>query len=221
MLLWSVLACSPSIAEREAAARAAPTLDEALRLCPSAECGEAAVVRFAAWDRCHEVTDPWDDECRFRHAEALEREDKGAEALAECATTVYAGGCSVHVVQQQARRPETLAEAESRLRTLSHNPRDAGSYWRAFFRAAIARGDAPALEQCPTELCRQSGAAEIEATVDSLAVPCRALDRPPPGWIPEGSSASLTAWTSALRHHCIPDPDHPVPEPAPSSAPRR
>ncbi len=220
MILAFVLGCSVSSAERQATASAAPTLDEALALCPDGACAEAAIVRFEAWDRCVEAADPWDDECRFRQAEAVERTDDGAGALRLCESTVYANGCSIHVLGQQARRTETMADAEARRTQVAFDPRYDFPYWRAFWRTHIDRGDAPGLESCALEVCRKAGEREIEATVDALSVPCAALDRPTPGWIPEASVASRKAWDEALSHHCVADADHPVPAPL-RAVPRR
>lgn len=218
--LLVAFACAPSAAEREQAAAVAPTLDEALALCPGAQCREQAVVRFGAWARCAEVADPWDDECRFRQAEALERADDGAGALALCGGTMYAQGCSIHILGQQARRTDTIEEAAARLAALRADPRFDFAYWCAFWRTHIDRGDAPGLEACGLEVCRKAGEREIEATVDTLDVPCAALDRPVPGWIPADSAASRAAWDTALSHHCTPDATHPVPAPL-RTPPRR
>ncbi len=218
MIVLLVLgACEPSAADRALAASRAADLPTALAACPEGDgaCQMEAVVRFGEWARCGEVLDPWDDECRFRQAEAVERDDRGGEALELCASTVYVIGCATHVVGQQARREHTAADADARWERLRPHTEDryAYPYWRGFWRAGIDRGDAPALERCIGALCRDAGLKEIEATVHALRVPCRAADRPPPGWIPADSMASTAAWVEALRHHCVPDAEHPVPEP--------
>lgn len=215
MVLVFFVACEPSEAERWVAAHNAPSLDEALAACPPAagECAHDAVLRFQAWARCGDLPDPWDDECRFRQAEGMENADDGEGALALCATTRYSVGCSTHVAGQQGRRPAGVPEAEARWATLAGHtePRFAFSYWQGFWRHRIDRGDAPGLEACSSRSCRDAGRKQIEATVASLAVPCAALDRPPPAWVPEGSAESREAWTAALSRHCVPDAAHPVP----------
>ena len=217
LLVQLLSACQPSEAEKLVAAAGAPTVEAALAACPEAsgECQAQAVIRFGAWPRCTEVPDPWDDECRFRQAEALEHADDGSGAFKLCASTRYVVGCATHVAGQQARRADTIADADLRWSTLkdSTDPRYAFAYWRGFWRTHIDRGDAPPLESCASRVCSEAAGKEIEATVDQLAVPCAALDRPPPGWIPEASPASLAAWTEALSHHCVPDAAHPVPSP--------
>jgi hypothetical protein len=178
-----------SEAERAEWARSAPDLDEALAACPASDrhCGVDVVGRFGAWERCAELTDPADDECRFRQAEGLERAGDGAGALALCASTIYEVGCATHVVGQEARRAETMVEAVARWEAvMSHTkPRFNQPYWRAWWRSRI----------------------------DALEIPCAAADREPPGWVAEGSALSLRAWTEALSHLCIPDANHPVPRP--------
>lgn len=224
-LLVALLACQPSEAERLVAAAAASTVEQALAACPEAsgECKAQAVVRFGAWPRCVEVPDPWDDECRFRQAEALEHVGDGAGALEICASTRYVVGCATHVAGQQARRADTIADANARWDSLKDHTeaRYAFAYWRGFWRTHVDRGDAPPLEACASRVCSEAGGKEIEATVDQLAVPCAALDRPPPGWIPEGSARSFAAWTEALSHHCVPDAEHPVPAPIRREAEKR
>lgn len=225
LLLLLLAACQPSEAERLVASAAASTVEQALAACPEAsgECKQAAVLRFAAWPRCTEVPDPWDDECRFRQAEAVERTDDGPGAFDLCASTRYVVGCATHVAGQQARRADTVEEAEARWSKLKDHTdgRYLFAYWRGFWRTHIDRGDAPALEACHSKVCGEAGGKEIEATVDTLAVPCAALDRPPPGWIPEGSARSLAAWNEALSHHCVPDATHPVPLPLRRGAEKR
>jgi hypothetical protein len=207
----------PSEAERAALASAAEDVDAALAACPETDrtCGVEAVARFGAWDRCARLPDPADDECRFRQAEATERAGDGPAALDLCATTVYVVGCATHIVGQQARRAETLEAAIAGWESLMPHTeaRFNHAYWRAWWRYRIDAGEAPALERCPAEPCRRAAEQEIEATVDTLAVPCAALDREPPGWIAEGSERSRAAWDDALSHRCVPDAEHPVPRP--------
>jgi hypothetical protein len=218
-LTAGLVACTPAMSEAERAewARSAPDLDEALAACPASDrhCGVDVVGRFGAWERCAELTDPADDECRFRQAEGLERAGDGAGALALCASTIYEVGCATHVVGQEARRAETMVEAVARWEAvMSHTkPRFNQPYWRAWWRSRIDAGSAEGIEACPDEPCRRAGAQEMEATVDALEIPCAAADREPPGWVAEGSALSLRAWTEALSHLCIPDANHPVPRP--------
>ena len=216
MHLWLLLvACSPSEAEQMLAAHSAPTLEEALAACPegSGECQHDAVVRFEAWARCSDLPDPWGDECRFQQAEGMEHADDGPGAFALCATIRYSVGCGTHVAGQQSRRPADLTEAEARWTTLGGHaePRFAFPYWQGFWRNRIDHGDAPPLEACRSRVCRDAGRKHIEATVASLAVPCTALDRPPPAWVPEGSAESREVWTTALSRHCVADAAQPVP----------
>lgn len=202
-----LLACAGlSDAERVRASAAATEFPTAFGTCPkpAGACKMEAVVRFAEWTRCADVPHPWDDECRFRHAEAVERTDDGPAAFALCHSTVYEVGCATHVAGQQARRTETVIDAGERwARLATHtDERFAFDYWRGFWRTHIDRGDAPAIEACPSRVCRDAGGREIEATVHTLAIPC-AAERPTPGWIPEGSLASEAAWDAALSRHCV------------------
>lgn len=226
-MIWLLVACTdaPSSAERVRAAAVAPDVESAWAACPPADgvCRLGAVERFAAWSRCADIQHPWDDECRFRQAEAVERADDGAAAFELCASTVFEVGCATHVAGQQARRARTAAEADARWSALRAHTEDryAFSFWRGWWRARLDDGDAPGLEACPGAVCRDAGLKEIAATVDMLAVPCKALDRPPPGWIPADSAASTAAWQQALSHHCVPSAGHPVPAPLGPGRPRR
>lgn len=202
-----LLACAGlSDAERVRASGDAPDFLTAMDICPEADgaCKMEAVVRFAAWPRCADVPHPWDDECRFRQAEAVERTDDGPAAFALCHSTIYEVGCATHVAGQQARRTEAVTDAAERWERLAPhtNERFAFDYWRGFWRTHIDRGDAPAIESCPSRVCRDAGGREIEATVHTLAIPCGAA-REPPGWIPAGSVASKAAWDAALSRHCV------------------
>ncbi len=200
-------------------------MSAALAACPERDrgCGVEAVVRFAAWERCADLVHPADDECRFRQAEATERAGEGAAALDLCASTIYETGCATHVVGQVARRMETMDEAVAGWEAmLAHtNVRFNHAYWRAWWRSRIDAGFAPPLESCPAENCRRAAAQEMEATVDTLEVPCAAADREPPGWVAEGSALALSAWTEAISHHCAPDAEHPVPRPLRRPEPSR
>ncbi len=199
----ALLACAPSAADRSATSVTADDIDEAWTTCPDDPCRVEVVARFAAWPRCADLGDPWDDECRFRQAEALERAGRPAEALDACRDTAFAMGCGTHVLGQAARRADTIAAADVTWATLSTHadPRLAFSYWRAFYRAGIDRGTAPGLEACAGSPCRKAGEREIEATVHQLGIPC-GVDRPPPPWIPADSPASNAAWITSVEKLC-------------------
>ncbi len=218
-------AAGPSEAEQAEFARQSPDLEAALAACPATDrdCGVEVVTRFGAWERCAELADPADDECRFRQAEATERAGNGEAALDLCASTVYENGCATHVVGQEAKRAETMPEAVARWESLmSHtSSRFNHPYWRAWWRSRIEAGSVEPVEACPSEPCRRAAEQEIEATVDFLEVPCAAADREPPGWVAEGSERALRAWNDALSHRCVPDATHPVPHPRPDPGSRR
>ncbi|MBM4366634.1 MAG: hypothetical protein FJ102_10505 [Deltaproteobacteria bacterium] len=202
-MLSLLLACEPSAAERLAAAEVATDIDTALAACPDAPCMAAAVARLGTWERCASIPDPWDDECRFWQAEAVERGGDAAGALDLCRDTAFHMGCATHVLGQAARRAEGIDAAAStwdelRPRT---DPKLGFSYWRAWWRMGIDRGSAPGIEACRDMTCRKAAEREIEATVHQLGIPCGA-DRPAPGWIAEGSAASSAAWSTSVEGLC-------------------
>ncbi len=161
------------------------------------------VARFAAWEQCASIPDPWDDECRFWQAEALERGGDAAAALDVCRDTMFNMGCGTHVLGQASRRADTLDAAAELWESLRPHtdPKLGFSYWRAWWRRGIDRGEAPGIESCRDITCRKAAEREIEATVHQLGIPC-GVDRPAPGWIAEGSAASLSAWTTSVERLC-------------------
>lgn len=220
--LAALLACTPSAAERTARSAAADDLHAAWSSCPDEPCRVEVAARFGAWARCADLGDPWDDECRFRQAEALERAGRPADALDACRDSKFAMGCGTHVLGQAARRAESMPEALATWETLSPHtdPRLAFSYWRAFFRAGVDRGTAPGLEACADSPCRKAGEREIEATVHQLGIPC-GVDRPAPAWIPADSPLSGAAWSASVERLCTDgEPGVPVRLDGPGHAPR-
>lgn len=205
--------CSPSEAERLAAADAAPDATTAATHCDTLpgeardRCLVAQADRFAveaAW--CDRVPDErWRGECRFRAAERLVRAGAPAAATALCLSTPFARECTYHLLRESARtvldQPPATAAAALTPWLAEPGAHDAAKlYWKAYFRERRGSGAVDDPTGCPDEACT---AAARETFYESVRATFRA-DRagfcaaPPAeiqGWtVTPDTSAWLATW---------------------------